>query len=352
MRLEFINRVVPGDILAKSIFTSDGKVLLRAGIEITEQYISKLKELEVLYLYVEDDRLSDICVEDEKLNELKQGTMKNMSIIIKKLMVNDRVDLKSSLDKVEELMEYIIEIGDVNKSLIDIKTHDNYTYMHSIDTSIMSVFLGINMELDKEQLKNLGLAAILHDIGKTKIDAAIINKAGGLTEEELEEIKMHPIYGAEILKKDLYIPEEVVKAVFQHHERIDGKGYPKGIIGNEISKLAQLVSLCDIYDAVSNDRSYRKRFAPYEAYELILTGSGTRFDQKIVKVFKQTFAVYPLGCCLKLSNGVEGYVIRQNKGFPDRPVIRVLYDAKTRKPIPFYEIDLLNNINIGVIDTV
>lgn len=352
MRLEFINRVMVGDVLAKSILTSDGKILLRSGVSLTETYIEKLKELDVYYVYVEDDRLDDIYIEDEKLNDLKRNTMKNMAIIVKNLTNNSRVNLKDSLSRVEELMEYIIEMGDVNKSLYDIKTHDNYTYMHSIDTGIMAAFIGINMKLSKEELRNLGVGAILHDIGKVKVKSDIINKTGALTEEELMEIKRHPIYGAEILKKNFYIPDAVINAVLQHHERIDGLGYPYGLDGNQISKLAKIVCICDVYDAVSSDRSYRKKFSPNEAYELVLSGNGSMFDEGIVKIFKDTFAVYPLGCCLKLSNGVEGYVINQNKGFPDRPILRVLYDSETRKPIPFYEINLLEHTNITVVDTV
>ena len=169
-----------------------------------------------------------------------------------------------------------------------------------------------------------------------------------LTEEEFLEIKNHPIYGKEILVKNMYISDVVIDAVEQHHEKIDGSGYPYGLKGNQISKFGKVVCICDVYDAVSNDRSYRKKFSPNEAYELILGGSGSMFDEKIVMKFKETFAIYPLGSCVRLSNEVEGYVVRQNKGFPDRPVIRVLYDSETREPVQFYEIDLLEHLDIVI----
>lgn len=352
MRLEFINRVKDRDVLGKSILTNDGKILLRAGVRLTEQYIHKLKELGVFYVYVEDDRLNDVYVEDEKLDQLKQNTIKNMSVIIKNINGANKVELKDSLSRVEELIDYIIEMGDVNKSLYDVKTYDNYTYMHCIDTGIMAAFLGVSFKMNDGQLKELGIGAILHDIGKTCIDSDIINKKSALNEEEFIEIRKHPFYGAELLKKNLFIPDSVIQAVSQHHERIDGRGYPNGLGGNAISKFAKIVSVCDVYDAVSNDRSYRKKFNPNEAYELVLAGSGTAFCENVVMKFRETFAVYPLGCCLKLTNGVEGYVIKQNPNFPDRPVIRVLYDSETKKPIQFYEIDLLQNLNITVASVV
>lgn len=348
MRLEFIDRVKENDILGKSILTNEGNVLLRSGVKLTNQYIKNLRKLGVLYVYIEDDRLDDIDIEDERLCSLKQQTMKNMNKIIKNLNNANKKEAKNSLRIVENLVEYIIESGDINKSLYDIKTYDNYTYVHCIDTGIMATFLGEGMGFDLDELIELGKGAILHDIGKIKIPSKIINKKGKLTEEEFLEIKNHPIYGKEILVKNMYISDVVIDAVEQHHEKIDGSGYPYGLKGNQISKFGKVVCICDVYDAVSNDRSYRKKFSPNEAYELILGGSGSMFDEKIVMKFKETFAIYPLGSCVRLSNEVEGYVVRQNKGFPDRPVIRVLYDSETREPIQFYEIDLLERLDIVI----
>lgn len=353
MRLEFINRVKENDILGKSILTNEGNILLRAGVALTNQYIKKLNALGVLYVYVEDDRLDDVDMEDERLTKLKQITMKNMDKIVKNLnTLNSRRDAKESLRIVENLIEYIIDSGDVNKSLFDVKTYDNYTYVHCIDTGIMSAFLGISLGFNEEDLKDLGKGAILHDIGKTKISNKIVNKKGPLNEAEFLEMRKHPLYGRKILEKNMFISEKILKTVEQHHERVDGNGYPFGLRGNEISKYAKIVCISDVYDALSNDRSYRKKFSPNDAYELILAGNGTMFDEKTVSAFKETFAIYPLGCCVRLSNGVEGYVIKQNIGFPDRPVIRVLYEAETKIPIPFYEVNLLKYLDIVVKEVV
>jgi len=348
MRLEFINRVKVGEVLGKNIYASDGSIWLRTGVELTEKYISRLKELEVFYVYVEDARLDDVSIEDEMLNSLKAITMKNMSKIMQNVTSVDTKATTNSLSVVEDLVNYIIEMGDVNKSLYDIQTFDNYTYLHSIDTGIMAIFLGISMNLSEKELKELSIGAILHDIGKTRIDKNIIAKPGRLTKEEFEEIKNHPIYGKEILEKNFAMSNKILKAVEHHHERVDGNGYPYGLTNNQISKFAKIIGICDVYDSVSNDRCYRKKFNPSDAYELILAGCGNAFDEEVVKNFKRTFSVFPLGVCLKLSNGVEGYVIKQNRDFPDRPVIRVLYESETRLPIKFYEIDLLECHNIVV----
>ncbi|MCY6370957.1 HD-GYP domain-containing protein [Clostridium ganghwense] len=348
MRLEFINRVKEKEVLGKSILTNDGGVLLRAGVQLSEQYISKLKTLGVLYVYIEDERLDDVMMEDERLVKLKQVAMKNMAKIIKNIHAANKAETRDSFRIVENLIEYIIDAGDVNKSLYDIQTYDNYTYVHCLDTGIMSAFLGVSMNFSECELKGLGISAILHDIGKTKISSKIINKKGSLTDKEFLEIKKHPIYGRKILENNIQIPTDILKAVEQHHERVDGSGYPYGLSGNQISKYGKVVSICDVYDAISNDRSYRNKFSPNEAYEMILAGSGKMFDVDMVQNFKDTFAIYPLGCCVRLSNSIEGYVIKQNKGFPDRPIIRVLYEIETRKGIPFYEIDLLKHSDVVI----
>lgn len=353
MRLEFMNRVKENEILGESIFTNDGNILLRAGVKLNNNYIRKLEQLGIDYVYIEDSRLDDVATEDTELLRLKRLTLKSMSKMSKNLYNCNNHDIGESLKAAEELIDYIIEFGDVNSSLCDIHTYDNYTYLHSLDTGVMATFMGVYAKKFNEfQIKQLGIGALLHDIGKLKIKHSIINKKGRLTKEEYEEVKKHPIYGEELLSKYPKISSEAIKIVGQHHERVDGNGYPKGLNDKQICTFGKIVSICDVYSAVKANRSYRKSMGPNESYELILAGSGTSFDLNMVQVFKKSFAVYPLGCCVRLSNGNEGYVIRQNKGFPDRPVIRVLYDSVSKENIQYYEIDLMKQLDVVIADIV
>lgn len=345
MRYECISRVRENEILGKSIFTEQGQILLKAGIKLSNIYINKLKKLGVSFIYVEDERLDDVDVEDEKLTEFKQLTMKNMAGMFNNLCNYNKSGFKNSIKVVEEMIDYIINIGDVNKSLLDIQTYDNYTFLHCIDTCIMASFLEITSGLNESELKELGIGAILHDVGKTQVPIKILNKKGKLTDEEFGEIKKHPIYGVELLKQNFSMPNTIIKVVEQHHERVDGKGYPYGLTSQQITKFSKLVCICDVYDAVSNDRCYRKKFSLNDAYELILSGSDSSFDRQSVLHFKNTFAIYPLGCHVKLSNDEDGYIIKQNKGFPDRPVLRV-FNEESNNSKEFHEIDLLNNTKI------
>lgn len=347
MKLEIVNKLKGDEILGKNIFANDGKILLKAGAQLNRTYINKIIEMGIFYVYIEDERLKDVEAEDENIGRLKQTTMECMSKMMKNIgVISDKKIMSDYTKIIEELIEYIAKSSDINKSLYDIQTDSNKSYVHSIDVCIMSTFLGHAMKLDSNSVKELGIAAVLHDIGKAQLPKSILEKDGPLNQEEQKQFREHPYLGANLLRKNMRISEAVIKAVLQHHERIDGKGYPYGMEGKSITRYAKIIHLSDIYDTVTNSKEYKKAFSPNDAYELILAGSGTNFDEEIVRIFKRFFSVYPLGCCVKLSNGIEGYVVRQNENFPDRPIIRVIYDVETKKNIEPYEINLVNSINL------
>lgn len=347
MKLVFINKLKGNEILRRSILDREGNILLKAGVKLTHEYISKLRNYGVFFVYIEDSRLDDVTG-DIYLEEMKQNILQKVPNIFTAFINYDEDQIKASLIAIDELTNYIIKTKSININLYEVKAYDDYTYIHCVDTCIMSIFLGEALGLSKDELKDLGTSALLHDIGKTKIPNNIINKKERLTNEEFMEIRKHPIYGEQILKKSNLISEKIIKPVVEHHERIDGSGYPFRLSGDKISFWSKIISVCDVYTAVSANRSYRPRFNPNEAYELILSGSDTMFDDKVVNAFRRTFAVYPLGCCVRLSNGIEGYVVNQNANYADKPIIRVLYDPVTKDPVQPYEIDLVEKLNVVI----
>jgi putative nucleotidyltransferase with HDIG domain len=349
MKLEVISRLKGNEVLGRNIFTNDGRILLRAGTVLNSAYVSKMRDMGVFYVYVEDERLEDVKVEDEGITRLKQNTMESMSVIMKNTAkVADKKIMSEYVKTVEDLISYVSENRDISKSLYDIQTYSNSNFVHSIDVCIMSTIIGHAMRFDPFALRELGVAAILHDIGKTQLPKAIADKTGNLNGEDLQKFKEHPYLGATMLKKNIRISDNIVKAVQQHHERVDGKGYPYGLEGKSIHRFARIICVSDVYDTVTNSKDYKKAFSPNDAYELILAGSGIMFDEEVVKAFRKSFSVYPLGCCVKLSNGVESYVVKQNENFPDRPIVRVLYDPESGKDIEPYEINLVTNINLVI----
>ncbi|MGG7165525.1 HD-GYP domain-containing protein [Clostridium ihumii] len=349
MRFELINNVKENEIIGRTIFDKNGRPLLKKGVKITSSYIQKLKDLGVLYIYLKDDRLNDIVVEDNELQSLKQDTMYCLSKVIRNIGAITQSHIKDCVNSVSEMIDYIMNMRDINKSLYEIKTHDNYTMLHSVDTGANTAFIGLALGFNKDMLNELVIGGTLHDIGKLKIPISIIDKKGPLTEDEYNEIKRHTIYGVEVLKGKHGIPKSALRTILEHHEKLDGTGYPYGMKDKEISINAKITSVCDVFDALTSDRSYRKKFNPTDAYELILSEAGRSFDERVVTAFKETFSIFPVGSCVRLSNGIEGYVIKQNQGFPDRPIIRILYDAESKQRLSnYYEIDLLDNTSIVI----
>lgn len=351
MRLEFIKNLKGSEVLAKTIYSSNGTALITAGHKINEPFIQKLMDCGIYLVYIEDERFDDI-IEDPILNDLKQTALQSLPTLFSNLINSNKIYLEDDLSKVDELLHYIIDSKSANTNLYEVKIYDEYTYIHCVDTAIMTVFLGMSLGYDKTSLKELGRAAVLHDIGKMKIPRSILNKKGTLTNEEFTLIKIHPRYGREILENTSLFSDKVLKAVEQHHERVDGRGYIHGLKENEIVDYAKIITVCDVFTAISANRCYRPRFAPNEAYEYILMGSNTMFSKTVVDKFREAFAIYPLGCCVRLSNGVEGFVIKQNIGFPDRPVLRIIDNSKIESSAQTYELNLLEHVNIVIKEVV
>lgn len=347
MKMVFLRELKQDQVIGKSVYNNDGRFLIKSGTKTTREVINLLRKNMIFFVYVEDDALDDVKV-DEELDKVKVKALEKMPEVFDNLLTGDKDSAEKSVKVIYNLVDYIVADGSTNTNLYELKSYDEYTYIHCLDTGIMACFLGKSLGYKGEKLKELSVSGVLHDIGKIKIPSEIINKKGKLTEEEFKDLKLHPKYGKEIIEKYDTFSDDILRGICEHHEKYDGTGYIAGLKGKEISEFARIISICDVFTAVSANRSYRKRFNPNEAYELILSGSGSSFDPEIVQKFRMTFFVYPLGSCVKLSNGVEGYVVKQNEKFPDKPIIRVTYDTITRQPISPYEVNLVKNLNLVI----
>ncbi len=349
MRITSIENVVPGDVLGQDLYNSNGSILLRRGVKLTQKYIDSLEKLGLSTLYIVDNRLSDIkSPMSIHLNNLKGQLAKSFTAMNKRVDFGLDYDLKNMNSILSDIIDFIIHNKGVNDiCLVDLKTHDSYTYVHSLNTTLLSCFFGAHKHLSKSRTLDMALGAFLHDVGKIDVPLNILNKSSRLSEEEFTTMKNHPVYGYDKSRGLSSLNEDTRKVILNHHERIDGSGYPYGMAGNEISLLTRIVSASDVYDALTSNRVYRKAFPHKEAYEHMLSGSGTLFDESVIGLFKSHFFIYPIGIKVSLSNKLEGYVVKNNKGFPDKPVVRIFSDeyGKTISP---YEIDLVKTTNVCV----
>ncbi|WP_069648943.1 HD-GYP domain-containing protein [Caloranaerobacter ferrireducens] len=352
MKLITIENLTQGMKVAKTVYKSNGSVLLSEGIVLKDSYIQKLKELDIKQIYVYDDELKGIHTQDI----IREDTRNKAKMIIKNIMDELNVSSNVHIDKiliiVDQIIEEILSHDELLIKLEEIRAVDEYTFGHSVNVSVLSIITGACLGYTKEELKELGLGAMLHDIGKVRVPDNILNKPGKLTEEEFHEIKKHTIYGYEILKTIKDISETSRLIALYHHERVDGQGYPLSIKGDEIHEFARIVSIADVYDALTSDRIYKKRIKNYQAVEYLLTMSGHQFDYDIAKIFVNNIALYPVGEGVLLNTGEKGFVIKVNKDFPTRPVIRILYDSKGDRLIKPVDVDLMFENSKVIIDTV
>lgn len=348
MRLVSIERIKPGDVLGQSILGIDGCLMLKEGVTLTENYINKLISMGIIYLYIKDSNLEDIKPEDPVFIEVKSEAVKSLSRVFSKLQYSDTINIKNTLSAINEMIEYLIDNREIDSAyLLELKTFDNYTYVHSLNTCVLALFFGIQMSYSKSMLIDLGMGALLHDIGKTRVPIEVLNKKGKLTNEEFSIIKKHPELGYKMVENVKEINSRARAIIMEHHERIDGKGYPFGLTGDRIHKFSKITCISDVYDAIVSDRVYRRGFAANEAYEFVLGGVGSFFDFDLVNIFKNNFSIFPLGACLKLSNGLEGFTVGHNKGFPDKPIVRILYDELGNKISPT-DVNLVNKLDVCV----
>lgn len=335
-----------GMTLGKTLYGPNGEVLLREGTYIKEAYIEKILQLGYSGAYIDDDLSQDIEVHEIISAELKNktvNTVKNTFIQIERHGIESAAkSLQDISELVERIFEDILSHKDFVVNMHDLKIFDDYTFFHSTNVTVLSVILGMAAGLDKKALLDLGMAALLHDLGKVFIPKEILNKVGPLSDDEFATMKEHPIKGYEHVKRVLSMSTRTYVGILQHHEKFDGGGYPDGKAGEEIALFGRIIAIADVYDALVSDRPYRKALLPSEAMEYLMGGGGGQFDYNLIKIFAQKIAPYPVGSYVYLSDGKEGLVVENYMECCLRPKIKVVKEAANMIDEPFY-IDLQND---------
>ncbi|MGE5449861.1 MAG: HD-GYP domain-containing protein, partial [Methanomassiliicoccales archaeon] len=246
----------PGMEVARNIYDAENHILLAAGIMLTEKQITRIGELGVGSVYVQDEA-SEVEVPDILLIETRSVTIKTLKSNYTRLKSGYRLEIGSIIAKVEEIIGQCLNNRGALVNLTDIRTYDEQTFAHSTNVCVLAVLAGISMGLSNEDLRSLGIGALLHDVGKITIDPELLNKPARLNADECEIIREHAQTGFTILSNQDDVPVLAACIAFQHHERWDGSGYPRELRGHEINPLARIVAVADIYEALLGDRPYR-----------------------------------------------------------------------------------------------
>jgi putative nucleotidyltransferase with HDIG domain len=359
MRLVNLDTCESGIKLGKSIYNEKGRVLLSEGTELTDGLIKKLRKYNVSTIYIEDEASEGIEIVEaipeelrgEAVNKITEGFKTITELSSSKSNIQGMMKSERAVRSFQKIFKDILSCLTGNRNALNLlattKIHENYVYNHCLNVSIYACQLGIENGLPLRNIEEIGLGAMLHDLGKVYIPLEILNKPGKLTEEEFEQVKSHCELGFEILRKLHEIPLPVAHCALQHHERIDGLGYPRGLKDNEIHKYAKILSVVDVFDAITSTRAYRAAMLPHKAVEILYAGNGTQFDSKQVQLFKDCIAIYPQGLTVKLNDGRTGIVSKYNFGVVGRPEIRIIRDEQNNQ-VKYYEIDLSAKENLAV----
>lgn len=332
--------------VAKTLYGKNSERLLAEGVILNKKYIESIRRLSYSGVYINDDLSKDIEIINIISDELRIETMRG----IKKLFI-DAKDLKNPRGKkemitqqVESIVEELLANQNMMVNMIDLKCFDDYTYLHSVNVAVLAIVTGIAMGLDRVTLSRLGLSAILHDIGKVFIDKKIVNKPDVLTDEEFEEMKRHSLLGYNYAKDKFKLPTASYTGIIDHHEKFNGSGYPYAKSGDSISLFGRIITVADIYDALTSERPYRKALSPSESMEYIMGNAASIFDPQVSGAFIRKVAPYPIGTTVKLSNGYTAIVLENFESFCLRPRVRV-YKADGRDVEPF-ELNLMTDFSL------
>ncbi|MBE9912482.1 HD-GYP domain-containing protein [Paenibacillus donghaensis] len=356
MRLVPVRKLQEGMRIAKKIYSDEGIVLLADGVELTSSLIRRLIELDIGYIYVEDGLTEGIHIPEMLHEETRRSALQSIRKNFQSLSESSKITkgyLHLGKDFTKMMEAILCDVSSQEESMIflmDMNTADHYLYKHSLNVCVYALVLGIANGYTEQQLIVLGLGALLHDIGKTQIPQRVLAKPQKLTDEEYKLMQAHAEIGYKILKDEPNIPLLAAHCAYQHHERLNGSGYPRGIKGNDIHEYAQWVALADSYDAMTSHRVYRPAMLPHQAIEVLYTGSGTLYDQKKLELFRDKVAIYPPGLTVKLSTGETAVVSRIHPNMPHRPVVRILGDAEGQSLHVPYEMDLAKKLSVIITD--
>jgi putative nucleotidyltransferase with HDIG domain len=263
-----------------------------------------------------------------KARQIHSRTKGYIDSALEDVRLGKSVDTEAAKELVTEISSSLTRSPNAMMWMTHMKSRDEYTSIHCMNVCIMSLSFGRTLGLGNTELAVLGLGALLHDLGKMRTPLEILNKPGKLTREEFEIMKQHSSLGHELLRKQGGLPDSVLDIVLHHHERINGGGYPHGLNKDQIDRLVQIVSIVDVYDAITSDRCYHDGIAPYEALKNMYDWVNENFDKELVEQFIKCLGIYPIGSMVQLNTGQTGIVVSASEKSRLRPIVLLLINSK------------------------
>ena len=343
-----ISELRPGMLAAKNIYNAEGSLLLAAEQRLTSSQIFRLENQKVGSVYIHNDLLGNIEVPEVLREETRITCIGEVQKTFSRCKAGEDNEIIGLQRVVETVLDEVMANRNVMVQLTDIRLYDDYTFAHSVNVCVLSMMLGAALGYPVTKMQELGMGALLHDIGKTLVSPALLNKPGKLEPEEMKTVQTHTLLGFEILRQRKSLPTTVAHVALAHHEKLDGSGYPLNLKGEQIPEYSRIVAIADIYDAITSDRPYREAFLPHEAYNIMMEMSGPQLDPIILASFFQLICIYPIGSVVELDTGEFAVVTGVYVGMPFRPRLKVFTNVSGEKITNPWDLDLTANLTLTV----
>ncbi len=358
----------PGMKFDAAVYIDDRNILVPPGIAIKQKDIERLKRWEIKNVRTEGElvRASDGGEQTSSFSELigfnadeNESRDRYEEIVTRWKVALDEIRAKGrpGRDGIDRIVNQLYagvkeKKNEIVQLILTSERRKDDEASNAVNCAVISIIIGINLKMVGHRVLSLATAALLHDVGMFRIPEKILTKAGDLTQAEVAAIRTHPVHSYTIIAKEIKYPEEIAQIALYHHERWDGKGYPKGLNGEAIPLAARIVSVADAYVAMINERPYREQMIGYDAIKNIISDNFKRFDPNVVKGFLRGMGIYPIGSVVLLSDSTVGRVVSTHGDSPLRPQVEILINARGQKLPGKAVIDLLERGDLFVVRAV
>ncbi|MHC1761360.1 MAG: HD-GYP domain-containing protein [Negativicutes bacterium] len=344
MRIVSLNELKPEMELAREIMDPDnGRVLLNVGAVGLLQYAERLRGIGINYLYVREALSADITIPATVKDALRYSAEKALDTVYEKCEVGQQPDFLLVKNAVKEIIQDVLSNPDILINVYEMRCCGGDFISHSVNVAFLSLLVGRHLGYDADKMKKLGMGALLHDVGVAGMPKTILEKRGGFSLEEKLIYEQHSVIGYHRVKDSWEISSLSRGIILCHHERSDGSGYPRQLLKGDIHEFSRIVGLVDCFEELAGGHPFAQNMNIHNALEVLLVKADEWFAPDVVNSFISNIPICQVGTTVKLSDGSMAVVVAQNKGFPTRPVVRIIEDRIGKRVTMRQEVDLLKN---------
>ncbi len=352
MRIASLDSIKGNELLAKDVYSSNDALLMPAGSIVKKEYIRRLRDLNVEYLYIEDEIAQGINLTNNLEFQIQEQCQEAVRDILQKYFFQNENELEQIKDIADEIIRNIMEDPKVIFNLSTIRLRSSSTYSHSLNVCALAVLLSFKLKLPKTKIRDIAVGCLLHDIGITYIKSELLDASlEDNTENVSKELKKHIIYGYSAVEKMEWLSATSKDIIISHHERLDGSGYPFHVKEGRIKIGSRIAAVCDEFDSRVYG-NFMTKMKVHDAIDYIVSQAGVKFDLRVVKAFVDSVAAYPTGSLVRTNEDETAIVLRQNPQCPTRPLIRIVEDSKGNKLSHWVEKNLVEELTLFITDTI